>query len=106
MLLHSNRTGRIDSNRPGESSAAFLALVRPVNEGIYSLRVPVDARLTGIYRSFGVEMDDADTDFNDVSLRESLGIPTLGTTIYFSTVRAIGHEDYPDSSQRPRWMPR
>ena len=106
MLLHSNRTGRIDSDRPGESSAACLALIRPVNEGIHPLGVPVDVRLTGIYRSFGVEMDNADTDFNDVSLREALGIPTLGTTIYFSSVRAIGHEDYPDSSQRPRWMPR
>ena len=51
MLLHSNRTGRIDSDRPGESSAACLALIRPVNEGIHPLGVPVDVRLTGIYRS-------------------------------------------------------
>jgi hypothetical protein len=40
-------------------------------------------------------MDDADTDFNDVSFREALGIPALWATIYFSSLCAIGHEDSP-----------
>jgi hypothetical protein len=29
----------------------------------------------------------------------------LGATIYLSSLCAIGHEDFPDSSQRPRRMP-